>query len=433
AQPHAGNPGNNQLQVPKVSSGPMGVPSFRLPSVPNLPAVTLYDQLNNPGTISTGSQDFETANNAFDDFTADDFVVPGGQTWNITEVDAQGVYFNGPGPAASFHVFFYANSGSLPGTLVYSAMNQPYVNSAGTFQVTLGAPAVLTPGTYWVSVQARQDFAPAGQWGWTDRTVQANNPAAWQNPGGGFGVGCLTWGVRTTCVGDPAAPDQMFRLIGTIGGATPTATPTATIGVTPTATPTCAAAWQNEPPMLNTRSFASGAVANNNFYVISGFNGTTYVTQTDFFNGSVWAAAAPIPTLHSQSKAAPVGNNIYVPGGFNSVSFGGPLNFMQIYNAVTNVWSSGMNMPDFRSGPAVAAFNGKVYIIGGFAPGFVPQSQVWEYDPVANTYATKTSMPSASGNVPGALLGNEIFVVGGSSPNTAAYAYNPTTDTWRTI
>src|SRR5207248_3241161 len=107
--------------------------------------------------------------------------------------------------------------------------------------------------------------------------------------------------------------------------------------------------------------------------------------------------------------------------------------FMQIYNAVTNVWSSGLNMPDFRSGPAVAAFNSKVYIIGGFAPGFVPQSQVWEYDPVANTYATKTSMPSASGNVPGALLGNEIFVVGGSSPNTAAYAYNPTTDTWRTI
>src|SRR6266403_3981549 len=226
AQSPAGNPGNNQLQVPKVSSGPMGVPSFRLPSVPKLPAVTLYDQLNNPGTISTGSQDFETANNAFDDFTADDFVVPAGQTWNITEVDAQGVYFNGPGPAASFHVFFYANSGSLPGTNVYTAMAQPYVNNAGVFQVTLTVPAVLTPGTYWVSVQARQDFSPAGQWGWTDRTVQANSPAAWQNPGGGFGVGCLTWGVRTTCVGDAPAPDQMFRLIGTIGGATPTPTPT---------------------------------------------------------------------------------------------------------------------------------------------------------------------------------------------------------------
>src|SRR5205807_9749665 len=204
------------------------VPNFSLPPVPKLPNVTLYDQLNNAGTISTGSQDFETANNAFDDFTADDFVVPGGQTWNITEVDAQGVYFNGPGPAASFHVFFYQNSGGLPGTNVYTAMAQPYVNAAGVFQITLTVPAVLAPGTYWVSVQARMDFSPNGQWGWTDRTVQANSPAAWQNPGGGFGVGCLTWGVRGTCVGDAAAPDQMFRLIGTLGGATPTPTPTGT-------------------------------------------------------------------------------------------------------------------------------------------------------------------------------------------------------------
>ena len=36
-------------------------------------------------------------------------------------------------------------------------------------------------------------FNPNGEWGWTDRTVQSNNPAAWQNPGGGFGcarLGC---------------------------------------------------------------------------------------------------------------------------------------------------------------------------------------------------------------------------------------------------
>src|SRR5207237_4218188 len=141
-------------------SGTMAVPSFRPASVPQLPNVTLYAQLNNAGTISTGSQDFETANNAFDDLTADDFVVPGGQTWNITEVDAQGVYFNGPGPAASFHVFIYQDSGGLPGTNVYTAMAQPYVNNAGVFQITLTVPAVLASGTYWVSVQARQDDNP---------------------------------------------------------------------------------------------------------------------------------------------------------------------------------------------------------------------------------------------------------------------------------
>jgi hypothetical protein len=222
-------PAGAQLGPPATSSGP-GV--RRLPIVlnPKLPAVVLYDQLDNPGLFSTGSQDFEPAQDAFDDFTADDFVVPGGQTWNITEVDAQGVYFNGAGPAASFHVFFYQNSGGLPGANVYTAMAQPYVNNAGVFQVTLAAPAVLSPGTYWVSVQCRMDFGAGGQWGWTDRTVTSNNPAAWQNPGGGFLV-CPTWGVRTTCIPTSSGePDQMFRLVGTTGGGTPTPTPTATPG-----------------------------------------------------------------------------------------------------------------------------------------------------------------------------------------------------------
>jgi hypothetical protein len=248
----------DQSRVPTKTSG-FAVPTFSLPSVPKLPAVILYDQLNNPGMGATSSQDFEPANDAVDDFTADDFVVPAGQAWSITEVDAQGLYFNGSGPAASFHIFFYRNSGGLPGTQVYSAMARPYVNNSGVFQITLNVPAVLTAGTYWVSVQARMDFSAGGQWGWTDRTVQANSPAAWKNPGGGFGPPpscpapgcptpcptCITYGVRQCCAGTPAGePDQMFRLIGTIGSPSPTptataiATATATASPTPTATPT---------------------------------------------------------------------------------------------------------------------------------------------------------------------------------------------------
>jgi hypothetical protein len=56
----------------------------RLPIVPmpKLPAVVLYDQLDNPGINSTNSQEVPDVPPATD-FTADDFVVPGGQTWNI--------------------------------------------------------------------------------------------------------------------------------------------------------------------------------------------------------------------------------------------------------------------------------------------------------------------------------------------------------------
>src|SRR5262249_5882948 len=71
----AGVPALPPSQLPTRASGP-SVPSFRMPPQPKLPQVTLYDQLDNPGSVSTNSQDFETAFDAFDDFTADDFVVP---------------------------------------------------------------------------------------------------------------------------------------------------------------------------------------------------------------------------------------------------------------------------------------------------------------------------------------------------------------------
>ena len=203
---------------------------------------------------------------------------------------------------------------------------------------------------------------------------------------------------------------------------------------TPTATPICPV-WGTEPPILTARVYASGAVANNNFYVISGLNGSTrqFVTQTDYFNGSTWAVGAPIPVPHTFSKAAAVSSNIYVPGGWNTdPPYYRALYFMQIYNATTNTWSNGANLPAARAGSAVAAFNGRVYIIGGMDYNTLAQNQVWEYDPVANSYTTKTPMPAPALVVPGALLGNEIFVVGGSAPGVA-YAYNPTTDTWRSI
>ena len=170
----------------------------------------------------------------FDDFPtfnadlADDFVVPAGQTWNVESIDADGVYFNGPGPAFSFNVFIYTDNGGIPGTQVYSTLNQPVTQVGTTFTVNLAPAAVLASGNYWIEIQANVDFATQGEWGWTDRTVLSLFPAAWQNPGGGFGV-CPTWTAKLTCIPTASGPDQVYRLNGTIGGGgTPTPTPTGT-------------------------------------------------------------------------------------------------------------------------------------------------------------------------------------------------------------
>jgi hypothetical protein len=250
---------------PVVSSGPAGVRRLAIPPYPKAPQVILYDQYDNAGADSTSSQNFEPAFDIYDDFAADDFIVPGGQTWNISEVDVLGA-FNGAGPVNSFNVFIYQDSGGLPGALVYSATDQLFTSADNlNFVINLTTTAVLTQGTYWVSVQANMDFAVGGQWYWTDRTVQSNQGAAWQNPGGGFGVGCMTWGQRgATCGIDPTAPDQVFRLVGELGGGSPTPTPTATGSPSATATPTATPTATGSPtvsPTITPTATASPTVS----------------------------------------------------------------------------------------------------------------------------------------------------------------------------
>jgi hypothetical protein len=143
-----------------------------VPSVPAEPAIILYDQMNNPAPTPTPpapggvtSQDFEPELDSYDSFAADDFVVPAGQIWNITEVDVIGEYSEPPVQPDSFHVFFYADSGTLPGTLVASRLANPF-SGFKYFVITLTSPVTLTEGACRVSVQAREDFASSGERFW---------------------------------------------------------------------------------------------------------------------------------------------------------------------------------------------------------------------------------------------------------------------------
>ena len=196
----------------------------------------VWNQYDNPATeppINIGSQQFEPAFASLTDQAADDFIItnpPPPIFLYITGVRVMGEYSEGGGPASSFNVYIYSNgAGNLPGGLVASFLNQPYTGTPPDFTINLGNPFSLPSGTYWVSVQARQDFNPNGQWFWHNRTVQSGNAgAAWQNPGDGYGTGCVTWNRKDACMPDQVWPDQVFQILGFYEGPTPTATPTPT-------------------------------------------------------------------------------------------------------------------------------------------------------------------------------------------------------------
>jgi hypothetical protein len=189
----------------------------------------LYDQFDHQSLNLAGSQQFEPAFNQYDDETADDFTVPAGQTWLIDQVEVAGSYSTS-GHADSVNVVFYAGGGTLPGAPVVSLPDRIPSSGldTGSFVIPLNPPVMLTPGTYWLSVQAHQRYDPNGQWFWRNQSQPGNgNPAAWRNPNDGF-ARCANWNPRNACgISGYLDPDQIFRLYG-LNNVTPTPTPTGT-------------------------------------------------------------------------------------------------------------------------------------------------------------------------------------------------------------
>lgn len=180
----------------------------------NSSLATLYDQTDSGDGNGITSQNFESSFDVYDNMGADDFTVPKGTSWKITEVLVGGSY-SVSGPVTNARVAFYKDSGGLPGALVKEYPAAPTTaDNAGSLTLKLPTALKLKKGKYWVSVQANMDFQVGGQWYWSTRSVQSGNPAAWQNPGDGFATGCTTWGVESVCIASGQGPDKLFALMG---------------------------------------------------------------------------------------------------------------------------------------------------------------------------------------------------------------------------
>ncbi|MBQ0958785.1 hypothetical protein KAK06_07420 [Ideonella sp. 4Y11] len=181
--------------------------------VPVTAQAVLYSQLANDAENGYTSQDFEASFDAYDNRAADDFVVPAGAKWKVTDVFVAGQHF-GVTPNSA-NVTFYKDKGGKPGKVVADfPMSAISKDSAGSLTVSLPTSVTLKEGTYWVSVQAQMDFFVGGQWYWEATTMATGSEAAWQNPGDGFGSGCTKWGNLNSCLATGGTGDLMFELRG---------------------------------------------------------------------------------------------------------------------------------------------------------------------------------------------------------------------------
>lgn len=158
--------------------------------------------------------------------------------------------------------------------------------------------------------------------------------------------------------------------------------------------------------------------------------------------GDTWVIKTPMGAARTALEVAAVNGRIYAIGG--SAPGGDTTDTNQVYDIATDTWTSKTPMPGLRADFGAAVYEDEIYVMGGkwFVAGGVLDS-VWVYDPDANVWASKASMPTARMGVQANLADGKIYVIGGQLDDKVIVnstlinkmtdvneAYDPSTETW---
>ncbi|MGH3514951.1 MAG: Kelch repeat-containing protein, partial [Pseudonocardiaceae bacterium] len=155
------------------------------------------------------------------------------------------------------------------------------------------------------------------------------------------------------------------------------------------------------------------------------------------YTTNTWSNVAPLPVSLGQGATGAWNGKIYVAGGF----IGGTsvTNALRIYDIASNTWTSGANMPTSPGVEAAAAavVNGKFYVMGGddFNNGL---NTTFIYDIASNTWSTGATLPDFRTNTYGTVYNGLIYVYGGVilpafTTTDTLLRYDPVANSWTNL
>lgn len=296
---------------------------------------------------------------------ADDFVVPTGEIWTVNSVVVFAYQTGFAGASSPFiggTLQIWSGNPSAGGTVVagdtttnvmtatsdalmYRTTNN--VNSTTRhiwqFTLTLGTPAVLSAGTYWVDFQGdtgATHFYPPVTIAGTPSPAGANSQQ--------FNVGTSTWAANVDGSGAQAMP---FLLNGSIGGVAPVITSTApttafvgqlyTYTITATGSPTFSVAgnpaWLTLAGNVLSGTPAAGDIGTAGPITITATNGTA-PDDTEVFSITVSPSAPEISVDDPSPATITSGTNFPIYGLFTgTATIGGVFTINNLGNVVLNV------------------------------------------------------------------------------------------------
>jgi N-acetylneuraminic acid mutarotase len=193
--------------------------------------------------------------------------------------------------------------------------------------------------------------------------------------------------------------------------------------------------WTTKAPLPDGVSLVKAAVANGKIYVMTGVSVYEYDPTTDN-----WTAKTAMPTPRERSSfgIAAYQNKIYVIGGSNGTrGYTDYLSTNEVYDPLTDMWETKQPMPTSMIWVEANVINGKIYAMGvtmdEYHLGYIPVNEV--YDPATDLWTTKQPAPIGVIKGASAVVDSNIFILGGLGDNNTLNAisnqiYDAENDTW---
>ena len=204
-------------------------------------------------------------------------------------------------------------------------------------------------------------------------------------------------------------------------------------------------AWRTLAPLPANLDHIQSVSVDGLVYYIGGLSGwpgpnvsTVYIYNP---KTNTFRQGAPMPAGRGRGAGGVSvhGGKIYYAGGLNGGRSGAKaVAWFDVYDPAQNRWQRLPDMPTPRDHFQAAVVDGVFYAIGGRDKDInKTTAAVDAYDFSNGTWSTlPTRLPTERGGFATAVLGREILVIGGEGGGKAhneVEAYNPATNTWRTL
>jgi len=208
--------------------------------------------------------------------------------------------------------------------------------------------------------------------------------------------------------------------------------------------------WNTMAPMNHARAHLGVVAVDSKIYAIGGslavvpilndgtLNASIYMATNECYDPktNTWITLTSMPTPRYDFAIAAYEGKIYCIGGYGYTEKGltySPLTVNEAYDIATDSWSTKAAIPFSGGRTEAQVVDGKIFVIDE------DLNTLFMYDPVTDLWITKTSMPNRGAGLALDVVEGKIIVTGkfysnresGVSRDLKVWIYTPEVDTWR--